>query len=171
LKFRLTELIGDRPGLDAAVDEIVERGYISAITRNDEPGTEERLERITEILVEEVEMEEDEVRDVISRLKENYYVPIQEMAEAPIPEPEEEERTVETNGLVPLLVDAAKLVVLRKSASATMLQRKLKIGFARAARIMDQLEQLGVIGPQEGSKPRKVLIGDIEELDRMFGEG
>ncbi|HDM89822.1 MAG TPA: hypothetical protein ENG67_01265 [candidate division WOR-3 bacterium] len=115
-------------------------------------------------------MEEDEVRDAISRLKEDYYVPIQEMAEAPIPEPEEE-RTVETNGLDPLLVDAAKLVVLRKSASATMLQRKLKIGFARAARIMDQLEQLGVIGPQEGSKPRKVLIGDIEELDRMFGEG
>ncbi len=171
LKFRLTELIGDRPGLDAAVDEIVERGYISAITRSDEPGTEEKLERITEILVEEVEMEEDEVRDALSRLRENYYVPIQEMAEAPIPEPEEEERTVETNGLDPLLVDAAKLVVLRKSASATMLQRKLKIGFARAARIMDQLEQLGVIGPQEGSKPRKVLIGDIEELNRMFGEG
>ncbi len=171
LKLRLQELAGDKPGIDTVANEIVTRGYISAITREDEPGTEEKLEKVYEIMMEEMEMSDEEAKSIIQTLKETYYTPIPEMIEAPIPEPAEEgEKKIEKNGLDPLLFDAAKLVVMRKSASATMLQRKLQIGFARAARIMDQLEQLGVIGPQEGSKPRKVLIADLAELERLLGE-
>ena len=46
-----------------------------------------------------------------------------------------------------------------KYASVSILQRKLKIGYARAGRIIDQMERNGVVGPAEGSKPRKILIG------------
>ena len=53
---------------------------------------------------------------------------------------------------------AIAVVVENQMASTTLLQRKLKIGYAKAARIMDELEEKGVIGPFEGSKPRKVLM-------------
>ncbi len=57
-----------------------------------------------------------------------------------------------------MLQAAAEVVVELGQASTTLLQRKLRLGYARAARIMDQLEQSGFVGPSEGSKPRKVLI-------------
>jgi len=55
--------------------------------------------------------------------------------------------------------EARSIVVETGTASTTFLQRKLKIGYARAASLMDELEQKGVIGPQEGAKPRRILIG------------
>jgi DNA segregation ATPase FtsK/SpoIIIE, S-DNA-T family len=61
-------------------------------------------------------------------------------------------------------VRAVTEVVQYERASASLLQRKLSIGYARAARILDQLEQAGVIGPADGSKPRDVLIRDPEEV-------
>lgn len=57
-----------------------------------------------------------------------------------------------------ILEDAVKLVMQVDSVSAAFLQRKLVIGYARAARILSQLEEKGIIGPAEGSAPRKVLI-------------
>ena len=57
---------------------------------------------------------------------------------------------------------AKEMVVDTKNASTTYLQRKLKIGYARAASLMDELEQKGIIGPQEGSKPRRILIEEKE---------
>jgi S-DNA-T family DNA segregation ATPase FtsK/SpoIIIE len=50
-------------------------------------------------------------------------------------------------------------------ASTTLLQRKLKLGYARAARIVDELEQRGIVGPFEGSKPRKVLISKQQWME------
>ena len=58
----------------------------------------------------------------------------------------------------PVLEDAIKVVVELGQASTSLLQRKLKLGYSRAARIIDQMEERGIIGPYEGSKPRQVLI-------------
>ncbi len=69
-----------------------------------------------------------------------------------------------------LLKSAAKIILEDKRASTTLLQRKLRIGFAKAGRIMDILEKLGIVGPQEGSKPRKILIQSIEEIENIFNK-
>ena len=66
----------------------------------------------------------------------------------------------------PMLDEAIKVVVENGMASTSRLQRKLKLGYARAARIVDEMEQRGVVGPYEGSKPRKVLISKEQLLER-----
>lgn len=67
------------------------------------------------------------------------------------------------NGRDALFEDAVKVVCQYDRASASLLQRRLSIGYARAARILDRLEEEGIIGPGEGSKPRDVLIHNAEE--------
>ena len=66
-------------------------------------------------------------------------------------------------------VDAGKLIIDKEKASIGMLQRMFKIGFNRAARIMDQLCEAGVVGPEEGTKPRKVLMS-MEEFEQYIEE-
>ena len=66
-------------------------------------------------------------------------------------------------------MEAAKIVIEKEKASIGMLQRYLKVGFNRAARIMDQLEKFGIVGPEEGTKPRKVLMSQ-EEFESKFGK-
>ena len=65
--------------------------------------------------------------------------------------------------------DAARMVVSTQKGSTSDLQRRLGMGYARAGRVMDQLEAAGIVGPQEGSKPRKVLVS-FEELDEILRE-
>ena len=66
-------------------------------------------------------------------------------------------------------VDAGKFVIEKDKASIGMLQRVFKIGFNRAARIMDQLAEAGVVGEEEGTKPRKVLMS-MEEFEQYVDE-
>lgn len=66
----------------------------------------------------------------------------------------------------PLFRRAAEVVVQHQQGSTSLLQRRLKIGYGRAARIVDQLEQAGIVGPSEGSKPREVLV-TLQDLDRI----
>ena len=65
--------------------------------------------------------------------------------------------------------EAGQLIIDKDRASIGMLQRMFKIGFNRAARIMDQLAEAGVVGPEEGTKPRKVLMSK-EEFDAYIAE-
>lgn len=60
----------------------------------------------------------------------------------------------------PLIWEAAHIVVESQLGSTSGLQRRLKVGYARAGRIMDMLEEKGVVGPPDGSKPREVLLDD-----------
>ena len=60
---------------------------------------------------------------------------------------------------------AVDLVVEKEKASVSMLQRQFRIGYNRAARLMDSLQQQGIVGPEEGSKPRKVLLTKQEWAD------
>ncbi|WP_372869629.1 DNA translocase FtsK, partial [Planomicrobium okeanokoites] len=59
--------------------------------------------------------------------------------------------------------EAVQLVTEMQTASVSMLQRRFRVGYSRAARIIDQMEQRGVVGPYEGSKPRTVLVQKQEE--------
>ncbi|MEM6395807.1 MAG: DNA translocase FtsK 4TM domain-containing protein [Bacteroidota bacterium] len=64
--------------------------------------------------------------------------------------------------------DAARLIVGQQHGSTSMIQRRLKLGYNRAGRIMDELEQMGIVGPSNGSKPREVLVYDEIELERYI---
>ncbi|RKZ25093.1 cell division protein FtsK, partial [bacterium] len=66
-----------------------------------------------------------------------------------------------------LFWEAAKIVIMSQKGSASHLQRKLRVGYTRAASLIDQLEATGIVGPFEGSKPREVLIKTFEELDEL----
>lgn len=70
-----------------------------------------------------------------------------------------------------LLPQAVDVIFETKQASVSMLQRRLKLGYSRAARLVDQMEQLGIVGPFEGSKPRQVLITkqQWQEMQLMNG--
>jgi S-DNA-T family DNA segregation ATPase FtsK/SpoIIIE len=86
-----------------------------------------------------------------------------EEAEAELPSEAPEDRD-------PLFRRAAEVVVQHQQGSTSLLQRRMKIGYGRAARIVDQLEQAGIVGPPEGSKPRDVLV-TLQDLDRICSAG
>ncbi|MBU6341088.1 MAG: DNA translocase FtsK, partial [Bacteroidetes bacterium] len=69
-----------------------------------------------------------------------------------------------------MLEEAGRLVVETQHGSTSMIQRRMKLGYNRAGRIMDQLEALGVVGPADGSKPREVLFYSVDEFNRFLEE-
>lgn len=90
----------------------------------------------------------------------------------PVPESQDGEPgggSLDMQNIDPMFEDAANLVVSTQKGSTSDLQRRLGMGYARAGRVMDQLEGAGIVGPQEGSKPRKVLV-TFEELQDILRE-
>lgn len=92
-----------------------------------------------------------------------------------LPDPDEgktEDGTgaLDMNDLDERFEEAARMVVANQRGSTSDLQRRLGMGYAKAGRVMDQLEAAGIVGPQEGSKPRQVLIASLEELDLRLKE-
>ena len=69
-----------------------------------------------------------------------------------------------------LFEEAARLLVLHQQGSTSLIQRKLKLGYNRAGRLIDQLESAGIVGPFEGSKAREVLIPDEYSLEKLLNE-
>ena len=64
--------------------------------------------------------------------------------------------------------EAAKMIVINQRGSTSDLQRRLGMGYAKAGRVMDQLEAAGIVGPQNGAKPREVLVKDLNELEEIL---
>ena len=70
--------------------------------------------------------------------------------------------------LDPMFEEAARLLVTHQQGSTSLIQRKMKLGYNRAGRIIDQLEGAGIVGPFEGSKAREVLVKDITHLEEIL---
>ena len=70
--------------------------------------------------------------------------------------------------LDPMFQDAARVIVRHQQGSVSLLQRRLKLGYSRAARIVDQLEEAGIVGPNDGSKARIVLVDSEEQLETIL---
>ena len=85
-----------------------------------------------------------------------------------VPEGSESKGEIDMNEMDAMFVDSARIVIMNQQGSASLLQRKLKLGYNRAGRIVDQLESMGIIGPFQGSKARDVLFPDIESLDEFL---
>ena len=110
---------------------------------------------------------EDEVKKVVSYLKNNAEQELDTISLDPAAEGADPNSiysaTIDDEDEDELYEDARVAVVEAGKASTSYLQRKLRIGYSRAARLMDILEERGVIGPQDGSKPRQILKGAREE--------
>lgn len=81
---------------------------------------------------------------------------------------EDGELSFDTDDIDVLFADAARLVVSTQQGSTSLIQRKMKLGYNRAGRIMDQLESYGVVGPIDGPRGREVIIKDLETLESML---
>lgn len=83
-----------------------------------------------------------------------------------------EKKTAEQNNFLTdmddMFQDAARVIVSHQQGSVSLLQRRLKLGYSRAARIVDQLEEAGIVGPSEGSKAREVYVDNEEALETIF---
>jgi S-DNA-T family DNA segregation ATPase FtsK/SpoIIIE len=83
-------------------------------------------------------------------------------------EKKEESETYDTSDRDPLFPEAARLVIRHQQGSVSLIQRRLKVGYARAGRIVDELENAGVLGPFDGSKARTVLMESEMELEAVL---
>jgi len=89
----------------------------------------------------------------------------------PVPEAQDGESgggSIDMQNIDPMFEEAARMVVNSQRGSTSDLQRRLGMGYARAGRVMDQLEAAGIVGPQEGSKPRQVMVSNMMELDEIL---
>ena len=118
-----------------------------------------------------------EIKSVVEFLKSEhsaeYSADIMAEVEENMPKPKEDKKNggnsdsedVIINPDDDLIDQAITVIVTTGNASTSYLQRKLKLGFSRASRIMDQIEEMGIIGPQDGAKPRKINLTEEEWLE------
>lgn len=110
---------------------------------------------------------DEEVEKVVNTLKSDYSSEYIKTAQEDIETGVDisEGKTLSNEGRDELIQEAIQIVIAEKQASISQMQRKLKVGYARAGRIIDELEAMNIVGPYEGSKPRKVLVG-VEYLEQ-----
>ncbi len=132
---------------------VMEEEILDVISEPSLPGGDERLSDFGNLLEEKTEIKKEEFIEFVESLE--YYPTLPEF-EMPI---KEETKTEDLNKeLDELFEEAKRIVIQHRTASASLLQRKLNIGYNRAARLIDQLEMMGIVGPFKGSKSRDVLI-------------
>lgn len=143
-----------------AVRIIMQEDVVDCIVDRRTPGRREALSSLAQRLAKEQLMDEEEAFSTFYGMQ--YYPKLDEKAES-------DHETIkgylsEDGDLDELYDDARTLVIRHKIASVSLLQRRLKIGYARAGRLIDQLEQQGIVGPYSGSKAREVLISEERQI-------
>lgn len=158
LAFRVLSKIDSRTILDAGgADQLIGRGDMLLSTGND-------LIRLQCAFVDTPEVER--ISDFIGEQR-GYPSPwmlpeyVDDNAESSVKEFDPSDRD-------PLFEDAARLIVLHQQGSTSLIQRKLKLGYNRSGRLIDQLEAAGIVGPFEGSKAREVLLPDEYSLEQLL---
>ena len=140
---------------DRIADLIIDEEMLDAISNPSMPGGEERLEVFYKLLGREIDKKAaDDFRGFIEELE--YFSPIEEIIA--VSESDFGGYMGEASEEDELFQEAKNLVIKYQTASVSFLQRKLKIGYARAGRLIDALEKAGIVGPYKGSKAREVLI-------------
>ena len=107
-----------------------------------------------------------EVDKIVSHIEKQRGYPQAFLLPEYVDEKELESRDFDVNDKDPLFEDAARLIVQNQVGSTSLLQRRMKLGYNRAGRLMDQLEAAGVVGPNQGSKARDVLIKTDSDLNQ-----
>jgi DNA segregation ATPase FtsK/SpoIIIE, S-DNA-T family len=157
IAFRVLSKIDSRTILDASgADQLIGRGDMLISTGSD-------IKRLQCGFVDTPEVEE-----ICSFIGDQRAYPEALILPEYTPEGGESSGSIDMNEIDPMFVDSARIVVINQQGSASLLQRKLKLGYNRAGRIVDQLEGMGIIGSFQGSKAREVLFGDIESLDEFL---
>lgn len=157
IAFRVTSKIDSRTILDAGgADQLIGRGDMLLSTGND-------MVRLQCAFIDTPEVEK--ITEYIG--SQQAYPTTYELPEF-IPEGGGEAGEVDLGDRDALFEEAARIVVQHQQGSASLLQRRLKLGYNRAGRIVDQLEAAGIIGPHEGSKARQVLITDEMSLEQKL---
>ena len=157
IAFRVSSKIDSRTILDSGgADQLIGRGDMLLSTGND-------LIRLQCAFVDTPEVEQ--ITEFIGSQR-GY--PEAFMLPEFIDEGEVGGKTFDASEKDPMFEDAARIIVQHQQGSASLLQRRLKLGYNRAGRIVDQLEAAGVIGPFEGSKARQVLISDEVSLEHFL---
>jgi S-DNA-T family DNA segregation ATPase FtsK/SpoIIIE len=109
-----------------------------------------------------------EVDDIVSFISKQRGYPQAFLLPEYVDEKELDSKEFDVNSKDPLFGDAARLIVQNQVGSTSLLQRRMKLGYNRAGRLMDQLEAAGVVGKSQGSKAREVLIKSESELDLLL---
>lgn len=157
IAFRVLSKIDSRTILDASgADQLIGRGDMLVSTGQD-------LTRLQCGFVDTPEVEE-----ICRFIGEQRAYPDAFLLPEYVGEGGEGNGDIDMDEIDSMFAEAARIVVISQQGSASLLQRKLKLGYNRAGRIVDQLEGMGIIGSFQGSKAREVLFSDIESLDEFL---
>lgn len=153
-RIHLRELLkGTEGDLDEIVNAIIDEELWTIFTDKKDLAFDEKRRALSNIITV------DKIDEIIDA---GYYPKLPETEVEEVAEEIEMDLTVD-----PMFAEAARLVFRHQVASVSLLQRRLNLGYARAGRIVDQLEAAGIVEPFQGSKSRKVLIEREEELDAI----
>ena len=166
IAFRVQSSIDSRTILDTTgANQLIGKGDMLISTGSD-------IVRLQCAFVDTPEVEKIstyiEQKSLVSPLLEPYSLP-----DVPEPgsEPKDDFDNEPSSGEIdPLFVDAAVLTVQTQQGSTSNIQRRMKLGYNRSGRIMDQLEEFGIVGPARGSKPREVLVKTESQLRQMLAD-
>lgn len=157
IAFRVLSKIDSRTILDASgADQLIGRGDMLISTGSD-------IKRLQCGFVDTPEVE-----DICSFIGNQRAYPEALLLPEYVGEGGDGSSDMDMNEIDPMFADAARIVVISQQGSASLLQRKLKLGYNRAGRIVDQLEGMGIIGSFQGSKAREVLYSDVEAIDEFL---